>query len=91
MGPVIINRNRNGFSILAEGQMLENLSKEAVEDYFVEELRKHFWDMCKPITVTEEEYACLAGKIVCCDCGAKVTKYNKAWKEANQRCEDCKN
>jgi hypothetical protein len=91
MGPLVINRANNRFSVLdTDGIVLEDVSKEAVEDYFVAEFRKRFWTMCRPVTMNELEYKTAAGKIVCCDCGQKVTQYNPQWKEANQRCEACK-
>lgn len=91
MGPLVINRACNKFSVLdTEGIILEDVSKEEVEAWFVEEFRKRFWLMCKPVTVSDEQYKTAAGKILCCDCGQKVTKYNPQWKEANQRCEKCK-
>lgn len=91
MGPLVINRNTKGFSVLAENKLiLEDVHKEAVEEYFIAEFKKRFWDICNPIDISEEEYSCLSGKIVCCDCGSQVTKYNKSWKEHNQRCERCK-
>lgn len=91
MGPQVIVRSNNRFSVLDEhGVILEDVSKEAVEEYFVTEFKRRFWLLCKPITLTHEEYKTAAGKIACCDCGDRVTVYNKNWKEANQRCEKCK-
>lgn len=91
MGLQIINRKAKGFSILDENRLiLEDVSREVIEEYFIAEFKKRFWDICSLINVSEEDYACLAGKIVCCDCGSQVTKYNKSWKEHNQRCERCK-
>lgn len=91
MGPLVIKRPFNKFSVLdTEGIILEDVSKEDVEDWFVEEFRKRFWQMCKPMSVSEEDYRTAAGKILCCDCGKKVSKYNPSWKEQNQRCEKCK-
>lgn len=91
MGPIVINRANSKFSVLDEvGLVLEDVSKEEVEAWFVTEFKKRFWQMCKPISITDEEYRTVAGKIVCCDCGQKVTKYNPSWKESNQRCEKCK-
>ena len=91
MGPLVIHRANSRFSVLdTEGLILEDVTKEQVEDWFTQEFRKRFWLMCKPISLSEEEYKTAAGKILCCDCGQKVTKYNPSWKEQNQRCEACK-
>lgn len=91
MGPQVINRFNNKFSVLDKnGIILEDVSKEEVEDWFVSEFRKRFWTLCKPVDLLPEDYATAAGKVTCRDCGNKVTKYNPAWKESNQRCEACK-
>ena len=89
MSPIVISRPDGSYTI-AHDIILENISKQAVEDYFCSIFREHFWDMCKPIAMQEEEYLTLTGKVLCCDCGQKVTKYNLNWKESNQRCESCK-
>lgn len=91
MGPIVIHRAKKLFTVLDDsGLVLEDITKEAVEDYFCAEFKKRFWSMCKPEIVSDEEYKVLTGKILCCDCGAVVTKYNPSWKESNQRCERCK-
>jgi hypothetical protein len=90
MAPTLIKRPDAKFTLLGDGVLLEDISKEEVEEFFFKEFKRRFWDVANPYTVTDLEYDILTSKIRCCDCGSAVTSYNYDWKPENQRCQQCK-
>lgn len=91
MAPQIILGPNNKYTVLDNYELvLEDVTQIEVENYYVEEFRRRFWQMAPVSKVSELEYLVLSGKVKCCDCGEPVQIYNPNWKQENQRCEKCK-